>query len=128
MVSRRVIMAAAAHSHHSRLSMRRKFTRRAVVCASSGWPTVFGWCDCNIHRSVSTFPLSHPIAFVGDSDDFFVDCRTFQFVSHSAAAVRSDGTAALYRAIGVAYGLLFLWLLFFGRLDRPTLSPMLPSV
>jgi hypothetical protein len=47
MVSRRVMMAAAAQSHHSRLSICRKFTRNALVCASTRCFAVCGRCDCN---------------------------------------------------------------------------------
>src|SRR6266404_992936 len=49
MVSRKVIATAAAHSHHSRRSIRRKFARRVAVCASPILPTVFGLRSRNHH-------------------------------------------------------------------------------
>ncbi len=40
---------AAAHSHHSRRSIRRKFARRAALCASPILPTVFALRSRNHH-------------------------------------------------------------------------------
>jgi len=44
-----VITTAAAHSHHSRRSIRRNFARRAWVCTSPVFPTPFGFCSRNNH-------------------------------------------------------------------------------
>src|SRR5712672_1447805 len=55
MVSRKVMTTAAAHSHHSRRSIRRKFARRGAVCASPIWPTVFALRSRNHHLLVCPF-------------------------------------------------------------------------
>ena len=45
---------AAAHSHHSCRSSRRKFTRTALNCASLGKSLDFGRCRRNNHQKEST--------------------------------------------------------------------------
>jgi hypothetical protein len=57
MVSRRVMMAAATHSHSSRLSMRRKLPWGSFDCANRGLLTVFFGGNPHGHRTEST--LSH---------------------------------------------------------------------
>src|SRR5258708_31105131 len=57
MVSRKVMTTAAAHSHHSRRSIRRKFARRGALCASPILPTVFALPSRNHHPLVWPFSL-----------------------------------------------------------------------
>ena len=58
---------AAAHSHHSRRSMRRKFVRRTLVLANSGSPAVFGLCCGNDQSLAAAAPRNPPVFSVADS-------------------------------------------------------------
>jgi hypothetical protein len=60
MVSRSVMMAAAVQSHHSRLSIRRKFARISFEFVPSGWSRILGLGGCNNHRLKST-PSPRPL-------------------------------------------------------------------
>jgi hypothetical protein len=54
MVSKRVMIAAAVQSHHSRRSIRRKFARGSFDCANPGCFADFGLRSCKIHRAETT--------------------------------------------------------------------------
>jgi hypothetical protein len=74
MVSSKVMTNAAAHSHHSRRSMRRKLVRTTVVCppvwAPTAWTTVFGCWDRNNHPLAPTFPRTLLRARAADQGAF----------------------------------------------------------
>jgi hypothetical protein len=91
MVSSKVMTNAAAHSHHSRRSIRRKLVRTTVVCppvcALRGWTTVFGCRDRNNHPLAPTFP--HTLMRARASDlGAFCGCSSsppFLHETHQAA-------------------------------------------
>ncbi len=70
MVSSKVMTTAAAHSHHSRRSIRRKFARRVAVCTSPILPTVFALRSRNHHLLVCPFSLRLRLGLraIGDKD------------------------------------------------------------
>src|SRR5208337_884269 len=59
-VRSKVITKAAAQSHHSRRSMRRKFARRNLGCVTSGLPTLFVRCVRTNSPWASTFLRKPP--------------------------------------------------------------------